>query len=557
MSPRRLAVIGLLATIGCGSTKPDPSTSVDSEGLSGVANGLDSTGGPSGAQMRSAGYQFLVRYLSGGNSKDLTAGELADLRANGIQVAVVWETSGTSCLGGYGAGVSDAQGAEQEAASLGGPSDRPIYFAIDFDAQPGDYGVIGSYFDGVASVLGRNRTGVYAGYYPVRWLFDNGKVRWAWQTYAWSYGNWDSRAQLRQYLNDTYVDGVNVDLDHAMTADYGQWGFRPPPPPNEGQRLAVAVNANGRLEFAYADDSRGTLSHDWQKEADGWTGWSGLKGLGGEALSLVMTSNPDGRLEVFYVGTDNAIYHDFQTAPNGGWYGQVPFGGKAKQLAIGKHPDGRIEVFYIGTDDALYHNWQTPQNVEVWSGQYPLGGKAKQLAVAQNADGRIEIFYVGTDDDIYHNFQTGTNGGWYGQVPLTGEAKQLAVGYDADGRIELFYVGTNDALYHDFQTPQNHELWSGEMGLGGKAKRIAVESDSQGRIELFYVGTDDALYHNFQKDPNGGWAGELGLGGKAKQIAVARNADGRLELLYIGTNEAMYHDWQKQPSGGWAGEGAL
>jgi len=29
-------------------------------------------------------------------------------------------------------------------------------------------------------------------------LFDDGKIAYGWQTYAWSYGNWDGRAQLRQ-----------------------------------------------------------------------------------------------------------------------------------------------------------------------------------------------------------------------------------------------------------------------------------------------------------------------------------------------------------------------
>ncbi|MFI2206441.1 hypothetical protein ACH47Z_37915 [Streptomyces sp. NPDC020192] len=47
---------------------------------------------------------------------------------------------------------------------------------------------------------------------------------WGWQTYAWSGGNWDSRAQLRQVQNDITVAGHDADLDQAMAADFGQWG---------------------------------------------------------------------------------------------------------------------------------------------------------------------------------------------------------------------------------------------------------------------------------------------------------------------------------------------
>src|SRR5262249_20698214 len=52
-------------------------------------------------------------------------------------------------------------------------------------------------------------------------LFDDGKITWGWQTYAWSGGQWDSRAQLRQTQNE--LGGGDLDADEAMTSDYGQW----------------------------------------------------------------------------------------------------------------------------------------------------------------------------------------------------------------------------------------------------------------------------------------------------------------------------------------------
>src|SRR5262249_15337126 len=141
-------------------------------------------------------------------------------------------------LDGYGKGVSQAQAADSQAQSVGQPAGRPIYFAIDFDAQPSQQGVIDAYFDGVASVIGVDRTGVYAGYGPVSRLFDNGKISWAWQTYAWSYGNWDSRAQLRQIQNDIGPGG-EMDLDQSMVGDFGQWG------PSGGSSGPLGCNVNG------------------------------------------------------------------------------------------------------------------------------------------------------------------------------------------------------------------------------------------------------------------------------------------------------------------------
>src|SRR2546430_12459007 len=37
--------------------------------------------------------------------------------------------------------------------------------------------------------------------------------------------------------------------------------------------------------------------------------------------------NLDGRLEAFGVGTDNGLWHIWQTAPNGNWSGWAPLGG--------------------------------------------------------------------------------------------------------------------------------------------------------------------------------------------------------------------------------------
>ena len=37
--------------------------------------------------------------------------------------------------------------------------------------------------------------------------------------------------------------------------------------------------------------------------------------------------NADGRLEVFARGTDNALWHIWQTAPNNGWSGWASLGG--------------------------------------------------------------------------------------------------------------------------------------------------------------------------------------------------------------------------------------
>ena len=51
------------------------------------------------------------------------------------------------------------------------------------------------------------RTGAYGGYYVIKRAFDAGKITWGWQTYAWSGGQWDARAQFRQTSNGITAAG--------------------------------------------------------------------------------------------------------------------------------------------------------------------------------------------------------------------------------------------------------------------------------------------------------------------------------------------------------------
>jgi hypothetical protein len=250
-SRRGLASLSLLAAllpvIGCGSQGPGDDVSTLDDAVTGPGYGVDyAWARPSPASLKAEGYGFVARYLSYDTTgKNLSAGEADELMAAGLDVVSNWEWGAQDALQGYGLGVQHAQAAESQAKADGMPAGRPIYFSIDFDAQPSQQAAINAYFDGVASVLGRNRTGAYGGYGAVSRLFDDGKITWAWQTYAWSYGQWDSRAQLRQIQNGIGPGG-EMDKDQSMVADFGQWGpgttSAPPPPvgPPTGKPAATS-----------------------------------------------------------------------------------------------------------------------------------------------------------------------------------------------------------------------------------------------------------------------------------------------------------------------------
>src|SRR5258708_1270848 len=199
-----------------------------------MAFGLDYITAPPISDMKAAKVEFVCRYTgyfsgyditrpSVPQGKVLTPGEARANNQAGISNVSNWEWYERRVLEGFNAGAWDAQEAFKIHSACGGPPNRPIYFSADLDCEGSQ---VLDYFHGVASVLGLARTGAYGSYKVLKYLFDVGAIAWGWQTYAWSYGQWEPRCQLQQYQNKMYMSGFEVDYDRSTVNDYGQWGVQ-------------------------------------------------------------------------------------------------------------------------------------------------------------------------------------------------------------------------------------------------------------------------------------------------------------------------------------------
>lgn len=188
-------------------------------------------------QFKDNGVQFVCRYLSYDTTgKNLTKSEYQHLLKLGISVVLNWEYATDAALKGYAQGVKDAKAAEAQRKAIGAPA-APIYFSCDWDASPGQQAAINAYLDGCASVVGRDRVGVYGSYYVVKRSMEAGKAKWGWQTYAWSGGQIYSKAHIYQYQNG--VMGGQADRNRSLQDNFGQ--IKP--------GGTVADNAEGMLSW--------------------------------------------------------------------------------------------------------------------------------------------------------------------------------------------------------------------------------------------------------------------------------------------------------------------
>ncbi|MEU8331549.1 glycoside hydrolase domain-containing protein [Micromonospora sp. NPDC048839] len=519
-----------------------------------LRRGVDySWGRPSISALQAGGYTFACRYLSDSTTgKNLTRSEADALIAGGIDIVSNWEYTASEALQGYAKGVENATKAHSQALACGMPAGRPIYLSVDFDASASQQPVINAYFDGAASVLGRARVGAYGGYYVIKRLFDAGKIRWGWQTYAWSSGQWDSRAQLRQVENGVSIGGADCDRNEAWAIDFGQWGTRRP----AARSLTVALNADGRLQ-AFQTRGSGAVYSTWQTSANGVFGdWANLGGNDLQAPTAV--TKPNGRIELLAIGGDSKLYDKWQTTANGPFADWAGLGGTdlTTDLTTATNADGRLQVFVIGGNGSLYSVWQTTTSGP-WSAWANLGGSdLRSLSAVKKKDGRIELFAIGGDGKLYHKWQNTANGPFADWTSLGGNdlTTDLTIAANADGRLQAFVIGGNGALYSIWQTTTSGP-WSAWTNLDGTdLHAIKAVTKTDGRIELFAIGGDGKLYHKWQNTANGPFADWTSLGGNGltTDLAVATNADGRLQVFVGGGNGSLYSMWQTTTSGPWS-----
>lgn len=270
---------------------------------------------PNVGQLYDAGVRFAGRYVGAGTAdKRLTRDEVLALNQAGIPVVSLVEGYSNDALRGYGTGHDHATAALRDLAALGAPTDRPMYFAVDFDMQPGQWSAVFDYLRGCAAVIGWDRVGVYGGLRTVQLAHERGGVRWLFQTYAWSNGVWYPAATFRQTHNGQLMAGANVDLCWSIESDIGQWSIVGPAKPEGVQDMFLVKTDDSDTVFLSNGVNRRPI-----------TQWSTCLGLAQRGLvSLPPGANPQ---------TGDGIVVVIHATLIDDWAGPVP-GGLVDQAAI-------------------------------------------------------------------------------------------------------------------------------------------------------------------------------------------------------------------------------
>jgi hypothetical protein len=387
-----------------------------------------------------------------------------------------------------------------------------------------------------------------------------------------------------------------------MAIKWSSWESVGKPEEADIGRPFVQRNQDGRLEvFALG---RGEIFNISQISPNGaWRdGWRS-KGKPSPEIGIkahVVGKNADGRLEIFGIGDDHALWQKWQVAPNNGWsdtwksLGSPDFRNLTGQFTVGRNQDGRQEVFAVAAVDVLRfvaQNWQTTPNGG-WSGwkgalviTVPLGVLAQggtqlairesdRITVGRNEDGRQELFVIAEDDALWHIWQAFPNAGWSNweslgkprdlfdrsEPPKDRDLSQPLVQKNADGHLEVFSPG-NGAFCNRWQEAPNsntwrHQGWNAKpkpdpaVGIAWLEAALNFGGPLDRKVEVLALGDDGNLWHAWQIDVAPFWSKWENLGSPPAKIrtedhlTIGTNQDGRLEAFVMGQDGNVWHTWQ-------------
>ena len=190
-----------------------------------------------------------------------------------------------------------------------------------------------------------------------------------------------------------------------------------------------------------------------------------LGGIHTSNLAVERNGGAINHLEVFAVGTDNEMYHIWQNAPfsNGttsgdSWSNWESLGGNhTSDPSVVRNLDGRLEVFALGTDYAVYHMWQPASASGPWSAweRLPASPFTSSPVAVRDQFGTLQVFLVDSSGNIVSRVQRDQGSNWGPRDPDTG-AGAVSLGDPWTGKVNPIVASAVGPLEIFIRGPLNN-----------------------------------------------------------------------------------------------------
>lgn len=257
----------------------------------------------------------------------------------------------------------------------------------------------------------------------------------------------------------------------------------------------------------------GKLVHSRKESDRGWEGW--VPFLRSRPFRFLEAKyGATGHLELFGIGDDDVLYHNWQNSDDENWHEWGALFADAPKLqsvtaALGN--SGNLEIFGIGLDGTLYHAWQDKDRWYTWGRDFQGAPRVSSVVAVIGATGHLEVFAVGADDGtLYHNWIDG-DGVWQHWAPdFQGapKVKLVAAAVGSGPNLHVFAIARDDdAIAHLRQDGNQWYSWERDFLGGPRVRFITVVDSPRAQLEVFAIGTDHALLRTWQDSPGGPYDG--------------------------------------------------
>ena len=199
--------------------------------------------------------------------------------------------------------------------------------------------------------------------------------------------------------------------------------------------------------------------------------------------------------------------------------------------------DGRLEVFGISPNGAVYSDVEISKgsgSQGQWSGWFIVGQLVPfwtftAIDVGLNTAGDLQLFGISaTDHTVYTSWQTTPGGDWsvWSSMGLSASAIRVGAGMLGlmGGAMELFAIGADHALYHTVeQSAQYFYPWT---SLGGWVSDISVARTADRRLQVMAIGWGGTTWTNYQVSPGGSYSGWVAAGPIVQPGLITQAVDG-------------------------------
>jgi hypothetical protein len=298
---------------------------------------------------------------------------------------------------------------------------------------------------------------------------------------------------------------------------------------------------------------------------------------------VVAISRAPGNLDLFVIGFDNAVWSTFWTQAAGwnplGWFqihAEAVFDHTRQQLTVVSRGQDSIDLFVVGTDNAVWSTFWTQAggwNAAGWfhvHGETVFDHTTQQVTAISRAAGSLDLFIIGNDNAVWSTFWTQAGGwnpaGWFQihkETVFDRTTQAIAAVARTSGNLDLFVIGNDNVVWSIFWTQAggwNPGGWfqiHKETVFDGTRQRLSVVSRAPGNLDLFLIGFDNAVWSTFWTEAGGwnrgGWFQihkETVFDHTTQYIAAVARTSTNLDLFVIGFDNAVWSiSWSE--AGGW------